>query len=551
MPGIELSAAHIDAVQRPRRMVVNHQVDGLLKAVNAGMSIPQIVEYEFGFADEPGTHIDAQWWSLDNTFPLKVWNLIDANSPSVPGYVSEERVKTFRQWADAGIDIARVYIQETRKRGFECFYSYRLNETPDTLFPEQAAAHPDWLLNGEWDQPIWNFAVPEVRDLQVNVLSTLARDYDFDGLEVDFARGTILTPPGHQWDQREHITDFLRRVRQATLEVAQQRDRPFLLAARVADNLVGCHFDGLEIERWVDEALVDFLVLGVRSYDLEIESFCQLIGDKPVQIFATLDDHHCTDGYSWPPIQVWRGVVANWFQQGAAAIQTFNWGVAPPVLAERFGLRFRGAYDEGGRQIPVYQQAYHELGDPQKLRYLDKHFVVQRRGGGGSGGAAIDQWTTPRFNYQNTNMLGQLPAPIDPGGQIDTLIRLRIADDLETAGERIAGLTLRLLLSDPAAQQLPPDQTVESVSINPFWDLDKLWTSPPHKDLVDTLSVRVNNIPLTDCAVASGWFKFRPDPKIFAVGENLVGVLVRGRDPRDPPLTVEKIELHVEYIRNP
>ncbi|MDP7219129.1 MAG: hypothetical protein QF565_06625, partial [Arenicellales bacterium] len=74
---------------------------------------------------------------------------------------------------------------------------------------------------------------------------------------------------------------------------------------------------------------------------------------------------------------------------------------------------------------------------------------------------------------------------------------------------------------------------------------------PPRKDLVDMLAVRVNNIPLTDCVAASGWFKFRPDPNFFAVGENLVGVLVCGRNPRDPPITVEKVELHVEYIRNP
>ena len=545
--GFRLSASHIAAVRRPRRLVVNHQVDGLLKAVDAGMSLGEIVAYEFAFADEPNSHIDAQWWPLDNTFPLNGWDLIDASSPSVPEYISAARVKTFSRWAAADIDIARVYTRETKKRGLECFYSYRLNETPYTEFDALARAQPEWLLKGEWDQPIWDFTLAPVRDLKIGVLQTLARDYDFDGIEIDFARGTILAAPGQQWAQCAHISDFLRQVRRATLDVAERRGRPFLLAARVPDNLPGCRFDGLDIDQWIAENLVDILVLGVRSLELKIEQFRHLVDTKPIQIFATLDDHHCSDGYSWPPIEVWRGLAASWWQQGVDAIQTFNWGVAPPALAARFGLRFRGAYEEGGRQIPLYQQAYHELGAPQKLRYLDKHFVVQRRGGGGSGGAPVELWTTPRFNYQNTNMLAQLPLALDSTGAADALIRLRVGDDLEAQAPRLEKLTLRLLLSDPAAQHLPAAQKVEPVSINPFWDRDQLYTAPPCRNLAGQLEVRLNNILLSACIIEAGWFVFAVDPLVPAVGENLVGLRLPGRNPHAAPATVEKIELHANY----
>ena len=94
----ELSPLHAAAATRRRRIVVNHQVDGLLKAVNADMSIAEIMEYEFAFADEAGTHIDAQWWSWDNVFPLDHHKMINANAPSVPGYLSAEKVKTFERW---------------------------------------------------------------------------------------------------------------------------------------------------------------------------------------------------------------------------------------------------------------------------------------------------------------------------------------------------------------------------------------------------------------------------------------------------------------------
>ena len=545
-----LSPEHLAAVNRKRRIVVNHQVDGLLCAVEQGLTVDQIMLYEFAFADAPGVHIDAQWWSFDNTFPLEGRPLIDETSPSVPSYVSPERVKVFQGWLDDGVNIAEAYIEETKKRGLECFYTYRLNEDPYTEHRELAEAHPDWLITGEWAQPLWNFAVPGVRDYKVAICRELVEAYNFDGLEIDFARGPIQTPPGCQWEQREHITEFLRRVRQETLNVEQKRGRPVLLAARIPDNLIGCHFDGIDVETWVRGHLVDFLVLGVRSYELAIDQFRTIIGDKPIQILGTLDDHHCTDGYSWPPIEVWRGVIANWWQQGVDAIQTFNWGVAPPEIAQRLKVKTHGAYFDGTRMIPVYQQAYGELGDPEKLKYLNKHFVVQRRGGGGSGGANVDAWHTPRFNYQNTNMLGQLPMTLDNLGLVDALIRLRVADDFTAEAERIERLTLRILLSDLATQNLPEHQKIDAVPINPFWDRPQLFTSPPQKDMIDRLEVRLNGVLLDEGIVDAGWFIFDTNPKLFAVDINLVGIRVTGRDSQGAAMTVEKVEAHVEYRRS-
>ena len=545
--GFRLSPEHLAAVNRKRRIVVNHQVDGLLCAVEQGLTVEQIMAYEFAFADTLGSHIDAQWWSLDNTFLLEGRPLINETSPSVPSYVSPERVKVFQHWLDDGINIAEVYIKETKKRDLECFYSYRLNEDPSTEHRELAEACPDWLITGEWAQPLWNFAVPGVRDYKVAICRELVDAYNFDGLEIDFARGPIQTAPGRQWEQREHITEFLRRVRQETLEVEQKRGRSVLLAARIPDNLIGCHFDGIDVETWVHGNLVDLLVLGVRSYELAIDQFRTIIGDKPIQILGTFDDHHCTDGYSWPPIEVWRGVVANWWQQGVDAIQTFNWGVAPPEVARRLKVKTHGAYFDGTRMIPVYQQAYGELGDPEKLKYLNKHFVVQRRGGGGSGGANVDEWHTPRFNYQNTNMLGQLPITLDNLGLVDALIRLRVADDFTAEAERIERLTLRILFSDRATKNLPEHQKIDAVSINPFWDRLQLFTSPPQKAIIDRLEVRLNGVLLDEGIVDAGWFIFDTNPKLFAIGINLVGIRVLDRDPQGVAMTVEKIEAHVEY----
>ena len=41
---------------------------------------------------------------------------------------------------------------------------------------------------------------------------------------------------------------------------------------------------------------------------------------------------------------------------------------------------------------------------------------------------------------------------------------------------------------------------------------------------------------------------YRPDPDLFALGENLIGILVKGLKAGDPAMTVEKVEVRVDYL---
>ena len=543
-----LSPEHIEAVKAKRRIVVNHPADGLLAAIQRKVDINDLMTYELGFTDESGSQIDGQWWSLDKLFPMKARPMTPRDSPLAKGPYMGGNVETIYRWADEGINIAKVYLEETKKRGIECFYSYRISDgTSYTEFGREfAEAHPEWLVKDEWGNPKWNFAVSDVRDRKLSILRELAEDYDFDGIEIDFARGPNNLPAGRMWANRQAVSKFLRDVRALTLKVEKLRGRPFLLAARIPDTIVGCHFDGLDVRTWIRDNLVDILVLGVRSYELEIERFRHLVGEKPINIYATLDDHHCTDGYSWPPIEVMRGVASNWWHQGIDALQTFNWGTSSPEVREKTGMFVHQAYFDDSDRIQVYQQAYKELGSPETLRYLDKTFVVQRGGGGGSGGPNVHEWHTPRFAYQNTNMLAQLPVALDNSARVDTLVRLRVGDRLSDHAPQIGDLTLALLLSDPGTRKLAADQKIDEVSINPFWNNPKLYTSPARRGIESYLEV--NGVLLDEGWVEKGWVVFRPDHDLFAVGENLISILVNGRKADDSPMTVEKVEVRVDYL---
>ncbi len=144
-------------------------------------------------------------------------------------------------------------------------------------------------------------------------------------------------------------------------------------------------------------------------------------------------------------------------------------------------------------------------------------------------------------------MLAQLPATLDNAAKVDALIQLRVGDDVAAGCAKIESITLHILLSDPATETLPAKDKIDRVSINPFWDKPQLFTSPPSKGIEDCTEVRLNGVLLDKAVAKKGWLVYHPDAKLFAVGKNLIGILVTGRDAKGPPMTVEKVEMHVNY----
>ena len=198
-------------------------------------------------------------------------------------------------------------------------------------------AHPDWVLRTWWKHGLWNFAVPQVRQLTVDSLREVAERYDLDGVQIDFARHIPCLPPGRQWELRHHVTELMRMARRMLLEVARRRGRPILLAAKVPRNLAGCRVDGLDVET----GPVSGWWTSSRSAPARWTStWAVSAGSRRAATFSVqpcLDDHHATDGYRYPPIELFRGVFGNWWQEGADAVVTFNWSNAPPEWCRKAG----------------------------------------------------------------------------------------------------------------------------------------------------------------------------------------------------------------------
>ena len=504
--------------------------------------IADLVKLSFSFADDRGSHIDSISWNWGEghhaPYPSRIMPLYDH-----PGY---------RKWAQGGVNLPQIFLEETRKRGLEVFYSYRINGSDNDLGPvakiPRKEAHPDWLIPVPWGgNGLWNFAIEEVRQYKLKILKEVVEQYDFDGLELDFARNCPVLPPGQQWELREHMTDFMRAVRALTQDAERKRRRAFLVSARVGENLEGCHMDGLAVETWAREQLVDIFALGCRSLEVDLEAFRRITAGTSIRLQPCLDEHHSSDGYNWPPIEVVRGVYANWWDQGADGVYTFNWNYARHDQALGVGLHGAPHFAEPG---PLHRQLYKEIGDPEELRFRDKTFVVQRRGGG-HGPRVVpnpEDWHTPRVMYANTNMFAPLPAPLDVEGKADTLLTVYVADNLKRHSFRIQSVGLRILLSDAATAQWPAGEKIPRAVIRVWRGRDFLYNSPPLKGVENQLEVRLNNALLDAGEVKKGWLVFRPRPNQFARGNNVLGLRLEKRVPKSPmPILVEKVEVDVRY----
>jgi hypothetical protein len=161
---------------------------------------------------------------------------------------------------------------------------------------------------------------------------------------------------------------------------------------------------------------------------VDIEGFRDAVGER-IKLQPCFDDHHATDGYRFQPIEFLRGVFANWWQQGADSVATFNWGNAPPNLAketlQRWGL---SSFNEAPAS---HREAYLEVGDPETMVGKDKVFAVERRGG--------YPWAEGYFNHNRDALL---PLSLRYDGT-PTALSVRVSDDLANTS---ATVLLRVVL---------------------------------------------------------------------------------------------------------
>ncbi len=526
--GFKFTPGHQAAVDRQRRIFFQYDpaVD-IQRKGGFGSEMEALMGYVFDFADMPGSQLDAI--------------CIDVSNEGVAHYRSEIlrpiQHPGLMKWREQGLDYFDELIKRGHQRGMEIWWGLRMNEIErgDLMGYEPGryaelkernpvkATHPEWLLRSWWWQGHWNYAVKELRDYRLSVIREVVEQYDFDGVHLDFLRHTPHLPPGTQWENREHLTDFLRDVRTLLQKNAAKRGRPWLLAARVPDSVEGCHTDGLDIETWAAQGLVDVLIIGTRTINVDVGSFRKAVTGSHVKLLPSYDCYHGPDGYHGDQsLDLLRGVFGNYLYQGADGVGIFNNPAGSAEHAQRLGLTQVGNYSP---------EILTTIGSIETMADKARYYAIDRRGGyahtDGYGSSNSNAPLPITLRYDGTPSTLTLPVwePVKPG----TAARLRLVLFNHVEGDEVdvqlngTGLTRDL--------------------IDAQWKDARIFSPLPQPETV-TSGALVRNLDaqrLTRTEFFVPVESLKHGPNSLSISVNRKGPFLPSR-----PVKVEKVELHLK-----
>ena len=488
------------------RLIYQMDSSGVLPAAT---DVDDYLKGIVGFLE--GSHIDCLFWhdgAGGNT----------ANYDSDVLELTGERIGDIDPFLlrliEGGDDPPKIVVPAAKKRNVDIFYSFRLNDCHDSfgherLRPTFKVEHPEWVIGA--GQPEvhpsvhrnLNFAVPEVCDLKFAVIEEIFRKYHFDGLEIDFLRSPPYFVPSEAPKNAHLLTQFLSRVRKHLNQRGEARGRQIPLAVRVDPTLEACRLDGFDIPTWVEERLVDGLILGSGNIDCDVEAFKNLTDSTGILVYPCV--------YGWPSgyniifgfedsEPMFRALASNYWSQGADGIYTFNWNAHSYVHRP----------DKNSQFAPQIQ-LLREIDTPQAMQGKDKLYAADR---------LLGEKPMLPHNWLHAT----LPQTLKRGEQVDVPV----------------------LVAEDFTESLTPRT---------------IWLSITYSDLAEKsqIEVRLNEGPLSELEPTHPWLP--PDntgdtsgqeqvhalrqeisPDLLIQGRNRVGVSVIAGE-----ITVKGVEIHVLY----
>jgi len=386
-----------------------------------------------------------------------------------------------------GLDPLTVLIDRAHEKNMEFFASLRLGSYGG-MNPEHSVA------NGGR-----GFLHPEVRDHQYAQLVELATRYAVDGVELDFAAApggdTFCLSPEDAPQEVSVLTNF---VRDVAAMVRQRPGNPGQVGVRVYPAQELNEHAGLEVDTWLREGLVDFVVpmaysCFVLDANMPIDWIVAAAHEKEIPVYGMLQPYYDNGQRSNTKVAhatpaMMRAAAANFWHAGVDGLYTWfmPWPLGEP---ERLILS--------------------EIGDPDLVQEGDKHYFLRRRAE-----------NPGRFDYQ-----AHLPLEIptaDPQKRYE--IPFTVADN--SANDRIQHARLKL-------------------NITNLVTLDHL-----------EVSLNGNLLPATTCrydmrpydTYTGQWLTFDLAGMSLQQGANILAIALSGRPTEfTGSVVVEDVEIIIEY----
>ena len=403
---------------------------------------------------------------------------------------------------EQGTDCLKIMVDFCHKNDLEIFWTMRMDDTHDATnplgLPQLKKDHPDWLIGSKAKPPKYgrwsavDYGQKEIRDLAFRYCEEVCKNYDVDGIELDFFRTPVLfkkqargEPLGQE--ERDMMTDMVRRIRKMTERVGLGRGRPILVSVRVPDSVECAAAIGIDIVRWMKEDLIDILVVSGLYRLNPWETSVELGHQFGVPVYPCLSESRLRDKQALAvrkSPECYRARAMNVWNSGADGVYMFN-------LSDS--------------RSPLYR----EIGDTKTLEFTDKVYTTVARDTG---------WLEYSLAGGLKFMNRQIVSPRHPvkltAGKTST-IELRVGQDLQ------AGQT----------EKKTPDV--------------QLHLRVKNLASADDLSVKLNGKPLSGGTKSGKWLEYPVDPSLVQKGLNRFTITPKPNT--KAKLTVEDLLLWVRY----
>lgn len=340
-----------------------------------------------------------------------------------------------------GTDTLKAVTDFAHANQMEPWWSMRMNDTHDVahkpevpyfLFPQLKVDHPEWLVgdpvkrtpHGRWSSV--DYARPEIRELAFRFVEEVCRNYDVDGVELDFFRHlcyfkSVATGGKANPEEVAAMTDLMRRIRAMTEAIGLERKRPILVAMRLPDSTAFSLESGLDLETWLKEGLMDLLIT-TDYFRLNPWTYSVALGHQHnIKVYPALTDPRVLGEtrFKRASESAYRARAAAAWASGADGLYLFN------------------LYDID-RKSPLWTQ----LGDLQKLAFADKLYFLTDVDG------KPTSWLAKGNQHQTIPILTPT-APVNLSTQEAFTTQLMIADDPDAAAREGYEATTTLHLDLP------------------------------------------------------------------------------------------------------
>ena len=426
------------------------------------------------------------------THNTKVGEIFTSTEPAPDGEKGFSWNQT-RAFLEQGTDPLEIMVNFCRQNGIEVFWSMRMNDCHDgwgdwyspIMFPQLKKDHPEWLMGTAEKRPVngpWtavDYGQPEIRDLAFKFFEEVCANYDIDGIQMDFFRHLAYfrahaegRPCGQ--DELDMMSELMRRVRVMADETGAKRGRPILISVRVPDSVEMCRDMGFDLERWMQDDLIDILTLSCYFRLNPWKTSIELAHKYNVPVYPSLSETRLRDKDARSErasLESYRARAMNAWHAGADGIYMFNF-------------------------FNPNAPHWRELGDPDLLAPLDKVYTTGARGYGN-----LSFWYKGGEKYMNRDILN--PAyPRTLAAVAPVSITLPVGEEV-TAHAPVT-VTLRLRFKE----------------------------APPAK----ALAVTLNGVPLTEEAQDGPWLEFAVEPALVKQGDNVFALGVVAGEASRPVL---------------